>query len=101
MIVALWADLWYPALAATLVDRAVEIGQATYALPGVRFALWGGGLITFFAGFVSWRAVQRAHRRERDAGVASGAATEAGGWMGALSGREGGGRTSTRRGCRP
>jgi hypothetical protein len=42
------------------------VGDATYALPGVRFALWGGGLIAFFAGFVSWRAVRRAHRRERE-----------------------------------
>jgi hypothetical protein len=64
---------------AIFIDRAAEIGGATYALPGVRFALWGGGLIAFFAGFVSWRAVQRAHRREREAAVASGTAPEPGG----------------------
>src|SRR5215218_1875920 len=71
----LWADMWDAVSDALFTDRAVELGGATYALPGVRFALWGGGLIAFFAGFVSWRAVQRAHRRER---VASGVAPEPG-----------------------
>jgi dTMP kinase len=62
----LWADFWDRVSDALFTDRAIEIGGATYALPGVRFALWGGGLITFFAGFVSWRAVRRARRRERE-----------------------------------
>jgi MFS family permease len=62
----LWADFWDRVSDAIFTDRAIEIGGATYALPGVRFALWGGGLITFFAGFVSWRAVRRARRRELD-----------------------------------
>jgi len=61
----LWSDFWDRVSDAIFTDRAIEIGGATYALPGVRFALWGGGLITFFAGFVSWRAVRRARRRER------------------------------------
>jgi MFS family permease len=61
----LWSDFWDRVSDALFTDRAIEIGGATYALPGVRFALWGGGLITFFAGFVSWRAVRRARRRER------------------------------------
>jgi dTMP kinase len=74
----LWADMWDRVSDAIFVDRAVGIGRATYAIPGVRIALWGGGLITFFAGFVSWRAVKRAHRRERDA-VASGAVPQPGG----------------------
>jgi MFS family permease len=73
----LWADMWDQLSAAVFTDSAVDVGGATYALPGVRFALWGGGLITFFAGFVSWRAVQRAHRRARE-GVASGVAPEPG-----------------------
>jgi dTMP kinase len=62
----LWADFWDRVSDALFTDLAIEIGGATYALPGVRFALWGGGLITFFAGFVSWRAVRRARRRERE-----------------------------------
>src|SRR5918994_1059136 len=73
----LWADMWDQVSDALFTDRAVELGGATYELPGVRFALWGGGLIAFFAGFVSWRAVKRAHRRERDR-VASGVAPEPG-----------------------
>jgi dTMP kinase len=62
----LWSDFWDRVSDAVFTDRAIELGGATYALPGVRFALWGGGLITFFAGFVSWRAVRRAGRRERE-----------------------------------
>jgi len=62
----LWADGWDRVSSALFTDQAIEIGGYTYALPGVRFALWGGGLITFFAGFVSWRAVRRARRRELD-----------------------------------
>ena len=73
----LWADGWDAVSDALFTDRAVELGGATYALPGVRFALWGGGLIAFFAGFVSWRAVQRARKRERRR-VASGVAPEPG-----------------------
>ena len=73
----LWADMWDAVSDALFTDRAVELGGATYALPGVRFALWGGGLIAFFAGFVSWRAVQRARKREREH-VASGIAPEPG-----------------------
>jgi dTMP kinase len=73
----LWADFWDRVSDALFTDGAIEIGGATYALPGVRFALWGGGLITFSAGFVSWRSVRRARRRER-AGVPSQLAPEAG-----------------------
>jgi dTMP kinase len=62
----LWADGWDRVSSALFTDQAIEVGGYTYALPGVRFALWGGGLITFFAGFVSWRAVRRARRRELD-----------------------------------
>jgi MFS family permease len=73
----LWADFWDRVSDALFTDGAIEVGGATYALPGVRFALWGGGLITFFAGFVSWRSVRRARHRERD-GVPSQLAPEAG-----------------------
>jgi MFS family permease len=73
----LWADFWDRVSDALFIDSAIEIGGATYALPGVRFALWGGGLITFFAGFVSWRSVRRARGRER-ADVPSQLAPEAG-----------------------
>lgn len=62
----LWSDFWDRVSDALFTDRAIEIGSATYALPGVRIALWGGGLITFFAGFVSWRAVRRARKRSEE-----------------------------------
>jgi MFS family permease len=74
----LWSDFWDRVSDAVFIDRAAEIGGATYALPGVRFALWGGGLITFFAGFVSWRSVRRARRRRERDEVPSPAAPEAG-----------------------
>jgi dTMP kinase len=72
----LWADGWDRVSSALFTDQAIEIGGYTYALPGVRFALWGGGLITFFAGFVSWRAVRRARRRNEDR-VAAAAVSQA------------------------
>jgi dTMP kinase len=62
----LWSDFWDRVSNAIFTDSAIEVGGATYALPGVRYALWGGGLITFCAGFVSWRAVRRARRRARE-----------------------------------
>jgi ABC-type Fe3+ transport system permease subunit len=73
----LWADFWDRVSDAVFTDGAIEVGGATYALPGVRFALWGGGLITFFAGFVSWRSVRRARRRQNN-GVPTQLAPEAG-----------------------
>lgn len=73
----LWSDMWDEVSSALFTDNEVDIGSATYSLQGVRFALWGGGLITFFAGFVSWRAVRRARRREQDR-VPSQAASEPG-----------------------
>ncbi|MDQ6853606.1 MAG: MFS transporter [Actinomycetota bacterium] len=72
----LWADGWDRVSSALFTNQAIEIGGYTYALPGVRFALWGGGLITFFAGFVSWRAVRRARRRNEDR-VAAAAVSQA------------------------
>src|SRR5207244_11963207 len=53
----LWADMWDAVSSALFTDQAIEIGGATYALPGVRIALWGGGLVAFFAGFGSFVAV--------------------------------------------
>jgi MFS family permease len=58
----LWADFWDWVTQRLLVDQAVQIGPYTYALPGVRIALWGGGIITFVAGMVAWRSIRRAER---------------------------------------
>jgi hypothetical protein len=40
----------------------VSLGGAEYSFPGVRLALWSGGLVTFAAGFWARRSVQRAAR---------------------------------------
>ena len=44
----------------------VTLSGATYTFPGVRIALWGGGLVTFAAGFWARHSVLRA---EREAGA--------------------------------
>jgi dTMP kinase len=58
----LWADFWNWVTEGLLSDQSVTIGPYSYALPGVRIALWGGGLITFVAGFVAWRSIRKAER---------------------------------------
>ncbi|HEX2737065.1 MAG TPA: hypothetical protein VHP57_02905, partial [Acidimicrobiia bacterium] len=42
--------------------RAVELLGLSYALPGVRFALWTGGFICLVAGLVSRRLLRSAQR---------------------------------------
>ena len=58
----LWADFWNWVTEGLLTDQSVTIGPYSYALPGVRIALWGGGLITFVAGLVAWRSIRKAER---------------------------------------
>jgi dTMP kinase len=62
----LWADLWDWVGGIVLGDRALSLGPYVYGLPGVRLALWGGGLITLTAGLVAARSIQRARREEPD-----------------------------------
>ena len=74
----LWADFWNWVTEGLLTNQSVTIGPYSYALPGVRIALWGGGLITFVAGFLSWRSIRRAERNATAHGEepsAAGAAT--------------------------
>ncbi len=59
----LWADFWDWVTSALFDDQAIELGPYGYALPGVRIALWGGGLITLVAGLFAWRSISRAQRR--------------------------------------
>jgi dTMP kinase len=66
----LWSDFWDWVTTAILgSSQAVTIGPYSYALPGVRIALWGGGAITFAAGWYSWVLVRRAMRHEQAARV--------------------------------
>jgi dTMP kinase len=59
----LWADFWDWVTQAILGgDQSVSIGPYSYALPGVRIALWGGGIITFVAGFFAWHSIRKAER---------------------------------------
>ena len=59
----LWADFWDWVTRLLLgPSQSVSIGPYTYALPGVRIALWGGGLITLAAGFAAWKSERRGIR---------------------------------------
>ena len=57
----LWADFWDWVVDQFTSGRIVYLGGASYTFPGVRIALWGGGLITIAAGLwarYSWRHAQ-------------------------------------------
>ena len=58
----LWSDFWDWVTTELLNDQRIEFGPYTYALQGVRIALWGGGLITIAAGAFAWRSIARARR---------------------------------------
>jgi dTMP kinase len=50
---------------ALLEDGVIEVGGQAIGLPGVRLALWIGGLIALGSGFVARREMRQAHRREQ------------------------------------
>ena len=58
----LWADFWDWVTNQLFTDQTVVIGSISYVIPGVRVALWGGGLIAYTAGIVALRSVRRARR---------------------------------------
>ncbi len=58
----LWADFWNWVTERVLTDQSVSVGPYSYAIPGVRIALWGGGFITIVAGLFAWRSIRRAER---------------------------------------
>jgi dTMP kinase len=63
----LWSDFWDWVTTTILgSSQAVTIGPYSYALPGVRIALWGGGFITFAAGWYAWVSIRRAVSRGDD-----------------------------------
>jgi dTMP kinase len=62
----LWADFWDWVTTNLFNDQTLTIGSYTYVIPGVRIALWGGGLITYAAGAIAWRSVRRARRVRGD-----------------------------------
>jgi dTMP kinase len=62
----LWADFWDWVTSNLFNEQTLTIGSYTYVIPGVRIALWGGGLITYCAGIIAWRSVRRARRVSGD-----------------------------------
>ena len=65
----LWADFWDAVVHGLFDSTTITVGGASYGVPGVRIALWGGGLITFFAGFASWYSVRKARRTKAEGQV--------------------------------
>jgi dTMP kinase len=65
VISPLWSSVWDTVTNAILHHHAVTLGGASYRFPGVRLALWGGGLITFAAGWFARRSIGHAQRMQR------------------------------------
>ena len=61
VISPLWADVWDAVANGVLHHQVAHLGGASYAFPGVRIALWGGGLITLAAGW--WARYSIGHAR--------------------------------------
>jgi dTMP kinase len=72
-IAPLFADLFNWASKLVTGDRSIDLGTFSYGLPGVRLALWGGGLVTVFSGLYAHREIRRA----RGAGSSGGAGARA------------------------
>lgn len=60
VISPLWADFWDWIVNDVGKVGVVSIGQVDYSFPGVRIALWGGGLITLGAGLYARWSMKRA-----------------------------------------
>lgn len=65
VISPLWADLWDAVANGVLHHHVAALGGASYAFPGVRIALWGGGLITLAAGWWARYSIGHARRMQR------------------------------------
>jgi dTMP kinase len=63
----LWADFWDWFVGLFTDQKTVSIGGASYAFPGSRLALWGGGVMTLAGGLWARHSVRRAERRDRAA----------------------------------
>jgi dTMP kinase len=76
VISPLWSDFWNWLIDDALHVGIVTIGQFDYSFPGVRIALWGGGLITLGAGiYARWSMVHAARAdRKSTSGLTSDAA---------------------------
>ena len=71
----LWADFWDWIVNDLFNVGIVTIGQVQYSFPGVRIALWGGGMITLGAGLYARWSMKNADRAEvEDSDIAGDAA---------------------------
>jgi dTMP kinase len=73
----LWADFW-DWFVGLLGSGTVTVSGASYSFPGVRVALWGGGTVTFLAGFWARHSVLQAEREGRAATSGTDSVPEAG-----------------------
>lgn len=75
VISPLWADFWQWIVSDVMNVDSVSIGRVEYTFPGVRIALWGGGLITLGAGlYARWSFVHADRSRVRASDLPSDAA---------------------------
>ena len=75
VISPLWADFWDWIVNDVAKVGIVTIGQVSYSFPGVRIALWGGGMITLGAGLYARWSMKNADRAEvEDSDIAGEAA---------------------------
>src|SRR5205807_2056424 len=69
VISPLWADFW-DWIANTVINvGTVTIGEVKYSFPGVRIALWAGGLITLAAGMYARWSMMHARRASSQTGA--------------------------------
>ena len=60
----LWADFWDWLVDNVAGNQTLDLGGATYSFPGVRIALWCGGIMTLLAGLWARWSMQRGHRAD-------------------------------------
>ena len=65
VISPLWSSVWDAVANAVLHHHHVVVEGARYAFPGVRLALWGGGLVAFVAGWWARHSIGHAQRVQR------------------------------------
>jgi dTMP kinase len=73
VISPLWADFWDWLVNDVFSVGIVSLGDVDYSFPGVRIALWGGGLITLGAGLYARWSMKHARALDAAAGAQPGA----------------------------
>ena len=74
----LWADFWDWVVDLFTSNRSVTLMGASYTFPGVRIALWAGGLITLAAGIWARHSIRAGHRVEDAAAASAATSTDEG-----------------------